>query len=312
MLITRKSLSSPGTPISSPRSLPRLLSLLDSPRSIQKNPKYNREEIEKLINSWLNKSGSEDHSYDESCESIDDSEISMDEDFAFSYNKIEIFEVFKLIIGSSGDSIFNEIKNYGLSVSLDAAIFLNTLTLNYYGELSLVKNFDMLKNIILSYPIYIKNLILSKIKRGIIISDNITIIIETLIVLIMNASIQTTVNKLLKNISYKIMNIAILSDDDLNVILKSDVIPKKYIFSDIDIEIYYDYPLLIPTEFEKFLKLKNVILNSEQINFLSLFSYHNYIDKKQNLEFIDYINKLLGLIDSSMSFRQFTTTLINN
>ena len=146
------------------------------------------------------------------------------------------------------------------------------------------------------------------------IKNNINLVIDCFIKMIMIPSISLIINSLRSVISYKDINLIIGGDGDLYKIFKNDIVNPKYLLCQTDIyniDVYYKYPLLIPSEFNKHLTSKNILLDDDKQKFLLNFSYNTYIDKNLNIEFVDYMEKLLSSVDSSMSFMQFTTVLVN-
>ena len=317
MRISRSSSFTSSPRSSSPRLTSRisessLLSLLESPRGKQRPiyKKYTNDEIDILVKKLLK-------SLDDSDDSDDfdeETEICMSDDFTFTYNKRCVVDILDNINLRDDISLLSEMKGYKIRLGSDAAIFFNILILNIYGKLSAFQNFNSLKKEILSYPKYIKNMIMGHVSEDKNKINNINFIIDCFVKLIMVPSISLIINSLHSIISYKDINSVIGENDDLYKIFKYDIINPKYLSCQTDIynnDVYYKYPLLIPSEFNKHLTSKNILLDNNKQKFLLSFAYNTFLDKKLNIEFVDYIEKLLSSIDSSMSFMQFTTVLVN-
>jgi hypothetical protein len=238
-------------------------------------------------------------------------ENNADVNFIFSYNKKTIFDTFSSIMYDDVNNIYNEMLKYNISLGEDAAIFLNAIMLNLYGRLSNAMSHNHLRNKILQYSENFIDVLLPSLDENKHLEYNIDIIMVFMVKTIMNLCISSTIHSLQEIITYRNLNILIVSDYDLNEVFKWDVIPLEYFIYNIDYNIYYEYPLLIPSEFDKFLQFKKVMLDNDKRDFLLYITYITYTKNNYNYSIEYHLTKLLKLINHTMSFKEFSSILFD-
>lgn len=172
---------------------------------------------------------------------------------------------------------------------------------------------------ILSENEYISNLI----NEGLSVRDNIINILDYLLGDIIDLVSYFTRDEKRKIISYRDINFVTSQNDHLNVLFKT--IPKVYFIKSLTaikfeleeegfniVNSNHRHSLLIISAFNEYLVSKNIHINTNEQYFLRSFLYYNYMKNNCNISIENYLDKLLNLIDGEMSYKQFTSALINN
>lgn len=327
-----KPVSKPST-ISKPSAIAKPVSKPSKPLTYKN---LSQADIDKLYFNWQKEQEileNEDIDYSEEEIIIQPKELPADDNFVFDYNNKSLATMLKSIQTFMGVSLYTVLQHDKISLGQDTIIFLNELANDLYDKLSIATNNLELINELDRFEEDTSKTFRKMVKPNLSVKDNIINVITYLLEDILNFSSNMTRDARQKVITFYNVNYVISNDDMLKEVFNDLRIKDVYLtknlyhiitlikkergeeidYGHIDIEgIYRKYGLLIPPEFDKYLKSKNIELDEDVKDFLYAFLYYNFTKKNCGLDIEDYLDVLLNNINNNMSYKQLASTLIRN